>query len=277
MNSCSRVLIVYKEDSPEIFEMLKEVKLWFEGRNILTEVKSQKELSSLATDKSKRDLVLVLGGDGTYLKAVQFVSDFSVPFLGINMGSLGFLTVHRREVLKECLAQILEGKMEVEKRSLLEISLVKNNRHVKKYQALNDMVMERGALSHLINIAIRIEGQDLYSVTADGLIVASPTGSTAYNLAAGGPILHPQVKSFVITPVCSHSLTQRPVIVPEKCRMSFYVQKQSAFLTIDGRSVSQVSQGHRVVVEKSQNQHLTFRSVDHNDFLLLKEKLKFSQ
>jgi len=276
-NSVKNVLIVYREGSKDTLQTAQCVKQWFKKRHIFVDIRSQRALSqdSVVYD-GKADLVIVLGGDGTYLRAVQFVSDPQVPFFGINMGSLGFLTVHRAELLEQYLSLMMEESMEVEERSLLEISIIKQ-KHIRKYRALNDLVVERGALSHLIGISIAIDNQDIYSVKADGLIVATPTGSTAYNLAAGGPILHPQVQSLVITSICSHSLTSRPVIVSDTCEVSVSIKNPTSFLTIDGRNVAQISNEHKVVVRKSKRKHRTLRHSQHNDFLLLKDKLKFSQ
>ena len=259
--------------------MLNQANKWFIKHQITTEVFSQ---SSILKEKSLGydiDLVLVLGGDGTYLQAVKYVSDHSIPFLGINMGSLGFLTVHRQESMIHCLESILQGKMVLEKRSLIDISLERNKKNKESFSALNDMVIERGSFSHLINISITIKNQNIYSVKADGLIISSPTGSTAYNLAAGGPILHPDVNSFAITPICSHSLTHRPVIVPDIYEIFFRVNNkdQSAFLTIDGRKITEISSADLIRIKKSTMKHNTLREVNHNSFLLLKDKLKFSQ
>lgn len=272
-------LIVYRNDSSNIIQIINQVEKWFEKHQINTQTLAQSSLSEKNPIHLGIDLVLVLGGDGTYLKAVQCISDHSVPFLGINMGSFGFLTVHRQELTIHCLESVLQGKMILEERSLIEVSLHKGTGQDSKFLALNDMVIERGSFSHLINISITIQNQNIYSVTADGVIVSSPTGSTAYNLAAGGPILHPQVNSFAITPICSHSLTNRPVIVPDNYEMSFRInnENQSAFLTIDGRKSAQISKKQSVKMKKSLMKHRTLRQTDHNDFLLLKDKLKFSQ
>ena len=270
------VLIVYRDDLPEAQKAAMRVQEWFRKKHIEAEVKAQKSLTPPTVYQKKVSLVVVLGGDGTYLKAARFVSQDEVPFLGINMGSLGFLTAHPFTVMEESLQKVLDGQMREEERTLLDIRLVKA-KGVWKYLALNDMVIERGSFSHLIDISIMVEDQSIYSVKADGLIVSTPTGSTAYNLAAGGPILHPQVKALSITPICSHSLTQRPVLVPQNCEMSFHIGRQSAFLTIDGRGACQISSSHKVVVRQSTKKHLTLRTRDHNDFLLLKNKLKFSQ
>ena len=273
------ILIVYKNDSPNIKYILNQAKQWFTKYQINTKIFSQSSLLKEGSFDFDIDLVLVLGGDGTYLQAVQYVSDHSVPFLGINMGSFGFLTVYRQESIIHYLESVLKGKMVLEKRSLIDISLKRETQENKSFLALNDMVIERGAFSHLIDISITIQNQNIYSVKADGLIVSSPTGSTAYNLAAGGPILHPQVNSFAITPICSHSLTHRPVIVPDTYEIFFKInnENQSAFLTIDGKKITQIASADLIKIRKSNIKHNTLREINHNDFLLLKDKLKFSQ
>ena len=275
------VLIVYRDHSSPITQTVRQTKKWLNEHDIDTKVFSQSVLAKNPPINSDIDLVMVLGGDGTYLQAVQSVFNHTVPFLGINMGSFGFLTVHRQESITSCLKSILQGKMIEEKRTLLEVSIKGEKKTDPKdtFLALNDMVIERGAFSHLINVAISIQNKDIYSVKADGIIVSSPTGSTAYNLAGGGPILHPQVKAFAITPICSHSLTNRPVIVPDTCEMSFKInsKNQSAFLTIDGKKRMRISNKQTIKTKKAVKQHRTLRRTTHNDFLLLKDKLKFSQ
>ena len=274
------ILIIYRNNSSGIIQIVTQVEKWFSKHKIHAHTFSQSSLSENPPIHLEIDLVLVLGGDGTYLKAVQYTPDHSVPFLGVNMGSLGFLTVHRQELIIYCLESVLQGKMVLEERSLIDVSLtMKKGQDNNTFLALNDVVIERGSFSHLINISITIQDQNIYSVTADGVIVSSPTGSTAYNLAAGGPILHPQVNSFAVTPICSHSLTNRPVIVPDTYAMSFRInnEHQSAFLTIDGQKMAQISKEQSVQIKKSIMKHRTLRQVEHNDFLLLKDKLKFSQ
>lgn len=273
------ILIIYRDNSSDIIQVVTHAEKWLKRKQLNTQVFSQSSISKQAPIRFDVDLVLVLGGDGTYLKAVQCLPDHSVPFLGVNMGSFGFLTVHRQELIIHCLESTLKGKMALEERSLIDVSLQINKNQDNKFLALNDMVIERGAFSHLINISISIQDQNIYSLTADGVIISTPTGSTAYNLAAGGPILHPQVNSFAITPICSHSLTNRPVIFPDTYEMSFRInnENQSAYLTIDGRKMAQISKEQPVQVKKSTMKHRTLRQTEHNDFLLLKDKLKFSQ
>ena len=274
----TNVLIVYRNNSPDIMSLVHKSEAWLKDRQKTTQSLSQSVLSNKKDPiPVDMDLILVLGGDGTYLQAVQSVTGHSVPFLGINMGSFGFLTVHKQESLIQRLNDVLEGKMVLEERALIDVSLHQEKKTESRYPALNDIVIERGAFSHLIDISIGIQNKDIYSFKADGLIISSATGSTAYNLAAGGPILHPQVHCFAITPICSHSLTNRPVIVPDSFEMRFKINKQSAFLTIDGKKRAQISNKDSIKLRKSVMKHKTLREVQHNDFLLLKDKLKFSK
>ncbi len=274
------VLLIYRSDSPEAMRVLGQLEKYFAKLHIKTQLFSQSTLDQqICADKVKADLVLVLGGDGTYLRAVQFVSDHSIPFLGINLGSLGFLTIYRQETMNDCLQSLIKGELKIEERTLIDIAVNKKS-EAKSYKALNDLVIEKGSSSHLISLSIAIQGQDIYSFRGDGLIVSTPTGSTAYNLSAGGPILHPHVSSLAITPICSHSLTNRPVIVPDTYKMLVSInnnKKQKAFLTVDGRKMLEISNEYQVIISKSLSKHKTLRGVKHNDFLLLKDKLKFYQ
>ena len=270
-------IIIYRDNSSNMLAFVSRIKKWLKQKGIKTKTFSQSSLINQTGLDFPADFVLVLGGDGTYLQAVQSVPYYDSPFLGINMGSFGFLTVHRQSNIISCLNSFLKGEMQVEKRSMMEVSLYQGKKKQGQFLALNDMIMERGAFSHLISIAIYIQNKTIYSVKADGLIISSPTGSTAYNLAAGGPILHPQVKSYAVTPICSHSLTNRPVIVPDTYEMMFKLtnKDQKAFLTIDGQKKAQISNHHSVKMRKASVHHRTLRSKNHNDFLLLREKLQF--
>ena len=281
-SSIKKSILVYRDSSHSMLTLVRRTEKWLKQKGIQTKTFSQSSLINHSSLKKQAldlpvDLVLVLGGDGTYLQAVQSVTHHKSPFLGINMGSFGFLTVHRQSAIISCLKAVLKGDLQIEERSMMEVFLYRGKKKEGHFLALNDMVMERGAFSHLISIAVYIQNQNIYSVKADGLIISSPTGSTAYNLAAGGPILHPQVRSYAITPICSHSLTNRPVIVPDTYEMMFKLtnKDKKAFLTIDGRKKAQISNQHMVKMRKASVCHRTLRSKNHNDFLLLREKLQF--
>lgn len=273
------VLIVYRDKSQSTIRKVNQVKKCLQSHNIAFKPIAQSALNSRFFDKKLYHLLIILGGDGTYLHTVHCVQDHSIPFLGINIGSLGFLTVHREELIEHCLGAALNGTMCIEYRTLINVKVKKHRRTIKQYIALNDIVIERGAFSHLINVSVAIQNHNIYSIKADGLIVSSPTGSTAYNLASGGPILHPEVRSFVITPICSHSLTHRPVVVPDTCVMSFCMihKNQNAFLTIDGKRVLSMSDTYQIIISRSTVKHKTLRFKDYSYFLLLKDKLQFSK
>jgi len=284
------VVVVYKDGSQDTLRQVRHVEDWFKKHHIkihclpqsnqrATKEKLSGAIKEAFADIQSVDLVIVLGGDGTYLYAVQHISNYAIPVLGINTGSLGFLTMHRQELIDHCLESVIHGKMVVEERTLIDIQIIEQDHCIGQYIALNDMVIERGSLSQLIGISVAIENQNIYFIKADGLIVSSPTGSTAYNLAAGGPILHPHVNAMSVTPICSHSLTNRPVIVPDSCKISFQInnKNQKAFLTIDGRQTADILKKHKIIVQKSHKVHKILRDKNYNYFLLLKDKFKFSQ
>jgi NAD+ kinase len=228
---------------------------------------------------TKLDLVIVLGGDGTYLEAVRMVGTKQVAMLGINLGSLGFLTVHRADDLYDVVDLALKGKLERHTRSMIDIVLQRSGKALTTFRALNDLVIERGPTSHLIHMGIHMNDQLLHTIKADGLIVATPTGSTAYNLAAGGPILHPSVDGLTVTAICPHSLTTRPFIFSDACEISFNLLNKTnrATLSVDGVKVGEMTGKDEVIVKRSSHQHFMLRKPGHNYFHLLREKLKFGE
>jgi NAD+ kinase len=222
-------------------------------------------------------LVIVLGGDGTYLEAVRFLKGKSIPILGVNMGSLGFLTETPVTQLFETIEKTLAGKMEMRPRTMLSLSVQKNDKIIYDGAALNDVVIERASRSHLIYLKIFCEKEFVSDVKADGVIIASPTGSTAYNLAAGGPILHPEVEATAVTPICPHSLTNRPLIFPSKYKLRFELHpgEQTASLNADGLSICELDEQCKVVIKQSKHTHFVLKTPDHNYFQLLTKKLQF--
>ena len=225
------------------------------------------------------DWVIALGGDGTYLRAVRMMEGRQTPILGVNMGSLGFLTETRLEDLYKAVSLTLNGKMEFRPRAMLFIEIRRGEKIMSRHIALNDIVLERGSNTHLINIEISSQKYLVASVKADALIIASPTGSTAYNLAAGGPILHPEVHAMVVTPVCPHALTSRPLIFPDDQELSFRVltRDKKAVLTVDGVNCGEITVQDEVMVVRNRIDHFVIRKPSANYFTLLREKLSFGQ
>jgi NAD+ kinase len=275
--------IVYRTDSTLAKRSAVELTSWLKNRklNVLSHPKQTiagaKKLS--APTIKKLNLVIVLGGDGTYLEAVRMLDGERAPILGVNMGSLGFLTQNRKEDLYSAVSQTLEHKMEMRPRTLLDVKVQRNGKTIFEATALNDAVIERGSLSQLINLAIRSTHYSVGEVKADGLVIATPTGSTAYNLAAGGPILYPYVNAFVVTPICPHSLTHRPIIFPDDHVLNFRLlnKKHRAYLTIDGQSGTDLKPEDEVIIARAPCDHYVLRKPSQNYFDLLREKLNFGE
>lgn len=285
------ITIFYRSKSSKITNKIQEISCFLKKKNIHFDLVSQQENRTF----NKADLIVCLGGDGTYLKAVKYGQ--GAPILGINMGSLGFLTPYENQKSLFLLEKTLKGKMFLKKNSFIKTCLYKkkalpfksrlkapqdlHDTHLEKeeqvFYSVNDIVVERGAFSHLINVSIFINKEYIYSLKSDGLIVSSPVGSTAYNLAAGGPILHPKVSSLVITPICSHSLTNRPVVIPDSSEIYLSFSNTKAYLTIDGVTQSELSEQNIVLIKKDKKTFLSVTEKEDPGFILLRKKLKFGQ
>jgi NAD+ kinase len=227
------------------------------------------------------ELIVNLGGDGTYLRANRMLQGRPIPILGVNLGSLGFLTPLRLDNFFKVLPLMLKGKYgEIAPRTQMLVQLgTENKKTPQRWQALNDVVIERGPSSHLIDLRLGIEGSPVSSVKADALVVATPTGSTAYNLAAGGPIVHPDSPCFVATSVAPHSLTSRPLIFPDTKELQIELQGQCtiAHLVIDGQTCAELTQGQVLRVSKHTQPHWMLQPSEHNFYELLREKLSFGE
>ena len=274
------VLLVFRNDTSAALKLATDVcsklndlsiKPFSHPQQKITGCKQIKDISSI-------DLVIVLGGDGTYLEAVRLLEGRKTPILGINLGSLGFLTNTLADNAFSMIDKALNCELEMRPRSMLEV-IIKKPEGKFKYTALNDIVFERGAQSQLLNLSVFSQEHLITSLKSDGLIFASPTGSTAYNLAAGGPILHPEVKAYIMTPICAHSLTARPTIFPDNEIISIKINNtnQSANLTVDGQVRLQLTSNDQIILKKANCDHSVLREPSHNYFSLLREKLKFGE
>ncbi|QDK38940.1 NAD(+)/NADH kinase [Bdellovibrio sp. NC01] len=277
------IALVYRLETDKAVSLAKKVAehLKDKGYEVFTGP-DQKLIPGTKAAKTKKQLdalklVIVLGGDGTYLRAVRLMEGRSVPILGFNMGSLGFLTAHPSDTAFKVIDDALSGKMELRPRSMIFAKILRKGKSRGEFHALNDMVIERGSNSQLINTAIYSDKFLVSEVKADGFIVSSPSGSTAYNLAAGGPILHPESPVFVVTAVAPHSLTSRPLIVPDRSTLSFKLDGKTvkAHFIVDGQKATELSADDEVVITRSCYDHWMVRQVDHNYFTLLRDKLKF--
>ncbi|MBO9666114.1 MAG: NAD(+)/NADH kinase [Bdellovibrio sp.] len=279
----SKIALVYRLETAQAVALAKKVATFLKekGHDVFT-APDQKLVPSTKLAKTKKQLddlslVIVLGGDGTYLRAVRILEGRGTPILGFNMGSLGFLTAHNAETAFDVIEAALNGKMELRPRSMIHAKIQRKGKTRAEFHALNDVVIERGSMSQLINTAIYADKYLVSEVKADGFIVASPSGSTAYNLAAGGPILHPMAQVLVVTPVAPHSLTSRPLIFPDNSLLSFKLngKSQKAHFIVDGQKLAEITAEDEVVLTRSCYDHWIVRQPDHNYFHLLREKLKF--
>lgn len=273
--------VVYRRATPAALSSARELCQWLKERKVRVFSHPEQKLEGALKLKNAKalDLVIVLGGDGTYLEAVRMLGPERVPLLGVNMGGLGFLTVTRVQDLFSMVELALEGKLEMKRRSMLNVQVRSGNKVRAEFACLNDLVIERGPTSQLIHLAMTVDRLPITTIKADGLIVATPTGSTAYNLAGGGPILHPEVDALVVTPICPHSLTSRPFIFPDQRKVQFAIlgAGKKAVLTMDGVKKAKIGPNDEVWIDRHPDDHLFLRKVGHNFFSLLKEKLKFGE
>ncbi|MBS1963861.1 MAG: NAD(+)/NADH kinase [Bdellovibrionales bacterium] len=225
------------------------------------------------------DLIVVLGGDGTLLSIARLMRDRSVPLLGVNMGTLGFLTEVNHLDAKKVLDSILSGKKPlIQERALLEVTFKRGKQTLFRGPVVNDVVISKGAIARIISVRVALNGKVVNSIRADGLILSTPTGSTAYSLAAGGPILEPTIDGVILAPICPHSLTQRPVVMSDKNEIELCLDQQpgEVVLTLDGQDVFEMKKEDRVLVKRYAKHPLKLISTPGRDyFSLLREKLSF--
>ena len=224
-------------------------------------------------------LLLVLGGDGTLLAAARVAALHGIPILPINMGSLGFLTSFTVEELYPALDDTLAGRYSVSERVMLKVELQRDGRIIDTQRVLNEAVINKGALARMIDLELRIDQDFVCRYRADGLIVATPTGSTAYSLSAGGPIVHPTVESFVITPICPHTLSDRPGVVRDSSsiEMKLLANTESVFLTLDGQKGIVLQATDFVRIVRAKEMLRLIQPLRKSYFEILRNKLKWGE
>jgi len=248
---------VRKEKAPELITRLKS---WAEDRGV--EVVLEREIAKRMADPrgvdreeigSRVDMIVAFGGDGTLLMAARSVRKFNVPILGINLGAFGYLTVFNLNEMIEALEMIYRGDYRTEKRMMLDVLVRGGGKTQEDYSVLNDVVINRGNLSRMVDLEVIVDDRYLTTYKADGLIVSTPTGSTAYSLSAGGPIVFPVLNSIIINPICPHTLTNRPVMLPESAsiRVVLWTKGLGATATLDGQLSFDLRSGDSIVIRKS--------------------------
>ena len=224
---------------------------------------------------SQVDLLVVFGGDGTLLRTVRFVSEYEIPIVGINLGEFGYLTEVNLNEMFSALELIFKGDFQTEKRMMLDITIQLGDETVRQQSILNDVVITRGNLSRILDLETTVNDRYLTTFRADGIIISTPTGSTAYSLSAGGPIVFPEQDSFIINPICPHTLTNRPIIIPDNVQVKviLWTKGQGATLTLDGQISYTMRSGDSMIIKKSR--YVTnLVSSPHRDYMqILRTKL----
>ncbi len=221
------------------------------------------------------DLIIVFGGDGTILSVARSAHPFNVPILGVNLGTLGFLAEVTQANLYEVLDNVLNGRFECETRMLLNACLRRDNKKVGDYHVLNDVVINKGALARIVNLQVQVNGQYMTSYRADGLIISTPTGSTAYSLSAGGPIIHPSMDALVLSPICPFTLTNRSIVIPDQSviQVELATDNENVRVTFDGQEGCDMIQGDLLEVKKAQNSIQLIQIPGKNYYQTLRNKL----
>lgn len=228
---------------------------------------------------SQVEVVIVLGGDGTLLSVARLVGKYKVPILGVNLGGLGFLTEITLKELDKVLEKVIEGDFIVDERVALRAAVLRRGEKMADFTVLNDAVINKGALARIIDLETSINGEYLTTFKSDGLILSTPTGSTAYNLSAGGPIIYPSLHCIIITPICPHTLTNRPIVIPDDVTIHVVLKttQQEVLLTLDGQQGFMLEYEDVVEVKKSETGILLIKSPYRHYFELLREKLKWGE
>jgi len=282
-----RLGAVAKADAAEAAGALRTLAEWSAqgGLPLLVEKEAADLVPDLHLAAARRadlptqvDLLVVLGGDGTLLSMARAVGDLGIPIVGVNLGGLGFLTATTLDQMVPALDALLRGELVIEERMMLTARVRRDGEVVGMWLALNDAVITKAAMSRIINLAVSVEGQYATAYRADGLIISTPTGSTAYSLSAGGPILYPTMDGIVLTPICSHTLTNRPIVVPGTLRVEVtLLTPQEVMLTIDGQVGVPLRERDVVEVGRAPSAIRLVRFPQKHFFSVLRTKLKWGE
>lgn len=292
MSSITRIGIVLKPHQPQALKTICELVVWLAERGIKLvggpEIEREQiehqtgcavEQTPVDNLASEVDLILVLGGDGTMIATARMIGDQEVPVLGVNYGGLGYLAEFRIEELYSALEAILSGNYRLDKRVMLAVELIRDGDSFTTNRVLNDVVINKSALARIIEIEAFFNSQFVNSFRADGLIVSTPTGSTAYNLSAGGPVIFPSMNAVVVTPICPFTLSNRPIVVPDTAEIELILKTdhEEVALTLDGQVGFPLKVEDRVVIRKSRTTFNLIQPSNRNYFDVLRDKLRWGR
>ncbi|HEU0253273.1 MAG TPA: NAD(+)/NADH kinase [Pyrinomonadaceae bacterium] len=292
MSSTKRIGIVLKPHQPEALRTICELVEWLAERDIKVvggpelERERIEHQTGCAVDEVSKDrlasdvdLMLVLGGDGTMIATARMIGDQEIPVIGVNYGGLGYLAEFRIEELYTGLEAVLSGNYRLDKRMMLDVELRRADAVLDRSRVLNDVVINKSALARIIEIETHFNGQFVNSFRSDGLIVSTPTGSTAYNLSAGGPMIFPSMNAVVITPICPFTLSNRPIVVPDNSEIELRLKTdhEEVALTLDGQVGFPLKVGDVVVIRKSRTTFNLVQPSNRNYFDVLRDKLRWGR
>jgi NAD+ kinase len=288
----NRIGIIAKKNKPEVATIAiplvewlwtRKLKVYLEGElgKRFPTTPSEGHWKSIEREEIPDDveMIIVLGGDGTLLSVARQVWNKNIPILGVNLGGLGFLTEITLDELYPVLERIVQDDFATDEREVLNAGVIRNGKRIAEFIVLNDAVINKGALARIIDLETTINGEYLSTFRSDGLIISTPTGSTAYNLSAGGPIVYPSLHTIIITPICPHTLTIRPIIIPDdvKIRALLKSKDEEVTLTLDGQQGFTLRFEDVVEVGKAEGRILLIKSPSRHYFELLREKLKWGE
>ncbi len=281
-----RVALVAKTGPEQGLRIAAELGRWLSRRGIRVRYDAVTSKSLGRRDGFRRDtlpvgtdLAIVAGGDGTLLGVARAAAPLGIPILGVNFGGLGFMSELQPEELYSGLERVLDGEYRIEERHALRVRFRRRRRPVGEWTLLNDAVITKSALARMINLRMKIDGEGIATYTSDGLIIATPTGSTAYNLAAGGPVLDPRMSAFVIAPICPHTLMYRPLVVPGTVTVDVTLESggEEAYLTLDGQVGFPLEDRDAIAVDTSPHAVRLVRVAGRSFFEVLRRKLHWGE
>lgn len=278
--------VCVKPGESDLADIVRELEKWLldRGIEVLPDPEAGRWTRTAGMPRGdlaqKVDLIVVLGGDGTLLAVARAIASRDVPILGVNLGTLGFLAETARNNLFPSLEGVLAGEFEVEERMRFDVTVTRDGEELGCYIALNDAVVSNTALSRMVHLETRADGAEVATYHADGLIVATPTGSTAYSLSAGGPLLLPTVETILLTPISPHTLTQRPLVLPGHCVIEIRVMDArggEVHLTVDGQVGRELAEGDLVTVRRSPHPARLLTPPNRNRFQVMRAKLRWGE
>lgn len=280
-----KVGIICKSGRIEPIEILKEFIPWLrnKGYEVFLDIETARLLNIDGYLRSQipslSDVIIVLGGDGTMLSVARLIGDRGIPILGVNLGGLGFITEVNRDEIFDAVEKVLTGRCSIEERIMLTATVHRSGDRIANFVVLNDVVINKGALARIIDLETYINNSYVTTFKADGLIISTPTGSTAYSLSAGGPILYPTLQSIVLTPICPHTLTNRPIVLPDDFTVEIFLRSESedVFLTLDGQVGFSLRRNDAIEVKKSEFVTKLLIPCERDYFHVLRTKLKWGE